>query len=52
MTTSDPIWDEPFHACAFAAFIEQAREQRGWPDAEKTRRRAYKMYEQSKNVDV
>lgn len=48
--TRDPIWDEPFHACAFAAFIEQARAQQDWPDPEKTRRRAYELYERQKKA--
>ena len=42
----DPIWDEPFHAVAFAAFVQQAREDGGWPDTEKTRQRAYRLYEE------
>ncbi len=49
--TSDSILDEPFHAAAFAAFVQQAREQQGWPDSEKTRQRAYKLYEDQKKVD-
>ena len=46
--TSDPIWDEPFHAAAFSAFIELAVEQQGWPDPEKTKQRAYTIYEDEK----
>ncbi len=41
---TDPL-DEPFLALAFAAFIAEARECGGWPDQEKTRQRAYGMYE-------
>ena len=41
----DEILDGLFHACAWAAYIEQAREQQGWPDPEATRRRAYRYYE-------
>lgn len=48
--THDPIWDDPFHACAFAAFITQAREEQGWPDPEKTRQKAYKLYEDQKKA--
>lgn len=47
--TPDPIWDEPFHACAFAAFVQEARKQQGWPDPEATRQRAYELYEQTKS---
>lgn len=43
----DEILDDLFHACAFAAFLDQARAQQGWPDSNATRRRAYKLYEQA-----
>jgi hypothetical protein len=43
----DEILDGPFHACAFAAFVEQAHAQQGWPDSEATRQRAYQLYEQA-----
>lgn len=43
--TDDPIWDDFFPACAFSAFVAQAREQGGWPDGEKVRRLAYSIYE-------
>ncbi|MFZ1935278.1 MAG: hypothetical protein WCB27_08495 [Thermoguttaceae bacterium] len=44
--TDDDILDDLFHGCAFAAFIDQAREH-GWPpDMEATRRRAFSYYEQ------
>lgn len=39
------LLDELFHGCAWAAFVEQARIERGWPDRESTRRRAYRLYE-------
>jgi hypothetical protein len=42
------MWDELFHACAFAAFITVAREQKTWPDSEKTRQLAYKLFEDEK----
>jgi hypothetical protein len=47
--SSDPdeILDGLFHACAFAAFLEQAHAQQGWPDSEATRQRAYQLYEQA-----
>ncbi|QEH36584.1 hypothetical protein OJF2_51680 [Aquisphaera giovannonii] len=44
--TADPFWDDPFHSVAFAAFVQQAREEGGWPDSEKTRQRAYRLYEE------
>jgi hypothetical protein len=47
MTTDlDDILDDTFHGCAFAAFIDQAIAQRGPPDIEATRRRAFDYYEQ------
>lgn len=42
----DEILDGLFHACAFAAFLDQAHAERGWPDPEATRRRAFDYYEQ------
>lgn len=42
----DPsILDDLFHACAWFAFLDQAREQGCWPDMEATRRRAFAYYE-------
>lgn len=43
---ADEILDGLFHSCAFAAFLEEAHAQQGWPDIETTRRRAYAYYEQ------
>lgn len=43
---SDPIWDDPFHACALAAYVAEARAAGGVPDPEATRRRAYRLYEE------
>jgi hypothetical protein len=46
MTELDPeIFDDLFLGCALAAFLEQAAIQRGSPDSEATRRRAYQFYE-------
>jgi hypothetical protein len=45
--TTGPFWDEIFHAVAFAAFVQVARECGGWPDSEATRRRAYLLYEEA-----
>src|SRR3954454_9016490 len=42
---TDDILDDLFHGCAFAAYIDQAIEQQGWPDSEATKRRAYRYYE-------
>jgi hypothetical protein len=43
---NDDIFDDLFHGCAVAAFVDQAAEERGWPDPEATRRRAYRYYEE------
>jgi hypothetical protein len=40
------ILDDLFHGCALAAFIDQAIQERGPPDMEATRRRAFAYYEQ------
>lgn len=38
--------DDPFHSCAFLAFVEEAEAVQGWPDSEKVRQNAYKRYEE------
>ncbi len=35
-----------FHGCAFAAFVELCVERKGLPDAEATRERAFRYYEE------
>ena len=45
--TLDDILDDLFHGCAIAAFVEQASLQADWPCPEATRRRAYRLYEES-----
>jgi hypothetical protein len=35
------------NGCDVAAFIEQAREEDGWPDPEATRQRAFTYFEQA-----
>jgi hypothetical protein len=47
MTETDWILDDLFHACAFQAYIEQARIERGPPESEATRCRAYRLYEEA-----
>lgn len=42
----DEILDGLFHACAFAAFLDEAHAQQGWPDIEATRRRAFAYFEE------
>ncbi|GIW86357.1 MAG: hypothetical protein KatS3mg108_0681 [Isosphaeraceae bacterium] len=42
----DDILDDLFHGCAFAAFVELAIEQKGPPDMEATRQRAFRYYEE------
>lgn len=44
---SDEILDGLFHGCALTAFLEQAQAERGWPNPEATRQRAYQLYEQA-----
>ncbi len=46
MTDRDSILDDLFQGCAFAAFLEQACVEGGWPHPEPTRQRAYALYEQ------
>jgi hypothetical protein len=41
----DEILDGLFHACAWAAYLDQAEAEQGWPDSEATRQRAYRYYE-------
>jgi hypothetical protein len=43
----DEILDGLFHGCALAAFLEQAQAERGWPNPEATRQRAYELYEEA-----
>jgi hypothetical protein len=43
---ADPMWDDLFHACAFAAFVAEARAVGTWPDSETTKRRANRLYEE------
>ncbi len=45
MTDLDEILDDVFHGCAVAAYVELAAECGGVPDAEVTRRRAFRYYE-------
>lgn len=45
MTVDDNILDDLFHFCALKAYLEQAAIERGPPDSEATRRRAYRLYE-------
>ena len=42
----DNLWDELFHSCAWEAYLTVASET-GFPaDSEKTKRLAYKLYEE------
>jgi hypothetical protein len=47
MPFDDDIFDDLFHGCAFAAFMERSHVLQGWPDSDSVRRRAYSMYEES-----
>ena len=42
----DEIFDDLFHGCAFAAFVELSIERKGSPDIEATRERAFRYYEE------
>jgi hypothetical protein len=43
----DEILDGLFHAAAWAAYLDQAQAEQGWPDPEATRLRAYDYFEQA-----
>ena len=43
----DDIFDSLFHNAAWAAFLDQAEDERGWPSCEGTRHRAFAYYEQA-----
>jgi hypothetical protein len=45
MTDCDDLFDDLFHGCAFAAYVELAVSAGGPPDSEATRRLAYRYYE-------
>lgn len=47
MTDDESELDDLFHGCAFAAFVERAVAEGGWPDADTTRRLAYRYYEET-----
>jgi len=36
---------DPFHACAFCAYVDEARKCNGEPEPEKVKQTAYKYYE-------
>ena len=42
------ILDEPFSPCAFEALIIESKKINGWPDSEKVKRTAYKIFEDEK----
>lgn len=46
-TQNDNILDDLFHGCALIAYIDQAIEEQGPPDCERTRRRACRYYEEA-----
>jgi hypothetical protein len=48
MTPTDDFWDDIFHGCAWAAYIEVWQETGQFPpDSEATRQRAYRYYEEA-----
>ena len=46
MNLDPEILDGLFLGCAFTAFLEQAQREQGSPCPEKTRRLAYRLYEE------
>jgi hypothetical protein len=47
-SNDDDFWNNLFHGCAVAAYVEQAAAEGQWPpDAEATRQRAYRYYEEA-----
>ena len=40
------LFENHFHGAALQAFVEQARQQQGWPCPQATRRLAYRYYEE------
>jgi hypothetical protein len=47
MSLDDEIFDDLFHGCAFAAYVEIAIETGAPPGEEATRRRAFQLYEEA-----
>ena len=43
---TEEFWVDVFHGSAWAAYIDQAIAEQGWPDEEQTRLRAYRYYEE------
>ena len=43
----DDILDDLFHACALAAYVDEAQATGNWPECEATRRRAFRYYEEA-----
>jgi hypothetical protein len=41
----DKIDGDMFHAIAFAAMVTEAKKVQGWPDSEKVKQEAYRLYE-------
>jgi len=47
MTIDDDFWDDIFHGCAFAAYVELAMLTKEPPDSKATRILAYRYYEEA-----
>jgi hypothetical protein len=48
MTADADLWDDLFHGCAWAAYLEVWHQTRQFPpDSEATRRLAYRYYEEA-----
>lgn len=47
MSELDDIFDDLFHGCAFAAYVEEAAKAGGQPCPELTRGRAFRYFEEA-----
>ena len=46
VSSLDDLFDDVFHAVALAAYLDEASEHQGPPDRERSRRRAFRYYEE------
>ncbi|MFO0943700.1 MAG: hypothetical protein U0930_23435 [Pirellulales bacterium] len=46
----EDLFDDLFHGCAFAAFLDEAALSQTQPCSERTRKRAYRYFEQALTV--
>ena len=43
--TAEDVLDDAFHWAAWRAFMREAEAVQGWPDPERVRQTAYRLYE-------